>query len=176
MRGCLTTPGRAYDDPGMRPDDDPLRRVRQILADHGFADRLVELSADVPTAAAAAEQLGCPVGAIANSLVFRAGEEAVLVIASGAHRVDTTKAAAHLGVPRLRRADPDFVLTATGQVVGGVAPIGHPARLRTLLDVDLAAHERLWAGGGVRHAMMTMTYPELLVLTGGTPADVGAAR
>ena len=126
----------------------------------------------VPTAVAAAEVLGCEVGAIANSLVFDADGAPLLVLASGAHRVDTGKVAALLGVQRVRRASPEFVLAATGQEVGGVAPVGHPAPLRTVVDVDLAAYPLLWAGGGDHHTMFSATYEELLRVTGGVVAAV----
>lgn len=149
-----------------------LERVAAVLAEHDLTDRLIEFTVDLPTAAAAAEELGCPVGAIANSLVFRAGDTPVLVIASGAHRVDVAKAGALVGVDKLRRADPEFVLAATGQVVGGCAPVGHPQSLTTLVDVALAQYDELWAGGGEKHAMMRLTYDELLALTGGTAAEV----
>ncbi len=157
----------------MSVAESALTTVARTLAEHGLHDRIVEMPADVPTAAAAAEQLGCPVGAIANSLVFRAGDDPVLVLASGAHRVDVVATGSLFGVDRLRRADPDLVLAATGQRVGGVAPIGHPAPLRSVIDVDLAGYERLWAGAGLVHAMFWATYDELLALTGATPARVG---
>ena len=126
----------------------------------------------VPTAAAAAAVLGCEVGAIANSLVFDADGAPLLVLASGAHRVDTAKVAALIGAERVRRATPEFVLAATGQEVGGVAPVGHPAPLRTVVDVDLAAFPVLWAGGGDHHTMFSATYEELLDVTGGEAAAV----
>ena len=128
----------------------------------------------VPTAAAAAAVLGCEVGAIANSLVFDADGAPLLVLASGAHRVDTAKVAALIGAERVRRATPEFVLAATGQEVGGVAPVGHPAPLRTVVDVDLAAFPVLWAGGGDHHTMFSATYEELLDVTGGEAAAVAA--
>ena len=126
----------------------------------------------VPTAAAAAAVLGCEVGAIANSLVFDADGAPLLVLASGAHRVDTAKVAALIGAERVRRATPEFVLAATGQEVGGVAPVGHPAPLRTVVDVDLTAFPVLWAGGGDHHTMFSATYEELLDVTGGEAAAV----
>jgi prolyl-tRNA editing enzyme YbaK/EbsC (Cys-tRNA(Pro) deacylase) len=126
----------------------------------------------VPTAAAAAAALGCEVGAIANSLVFDADGAPLLVLASGAHRVDTAKVAALVGARTVRRATPEFVLEATGQEVGGVAPVGHPAPLRTVVDVDLAAFPLLWAGGGDHWTMFAATYEELLQVTGGEPAAV----
>ena len=126
----------------------------------------------VPTAAAAAEALGCEVGAIANSLVFDADGAPLLVLASGAHRVDTAKVAALVGADRVRRATAEFVLAATGQEVGGVAPVGHPRPLRTVVDVDLAAHPLLWAGGGDHHTMFAVTYEDLLRVTAGEAAAV----
>ncbi|MFD2093063.1 YbaK/EbsC family protein, partial [Blastococcus deserti] len=123
-------------------------------------------------APAAAAALGCPVGAIANSLVFEADGAPLLVLASGAHRVDTAKVAALVGVRRVRRAAPAFVLAATGQEVGGVAPVGHPAPLRTVVDVDLAAHPVVWAGGGDHHTMFAASYDELLRITAGEAAAV----
>jgi prolyl-tRNA editing enzyme YbaK/EbsC (Cys-tRNA(Pro) deacylase) len=86
--------------------------------------------------------------------------------------VDTRKVAALLGVRRVRRANPEAVLAATGQEVGGVAPTGHPVPLRTLVDADLAAHPLLWAGGGDHHTMVSLTYADLLRLTGGDEAAV----
>ena len=126
----------------------------------------------VPTAAAAAEALDCEVGAIANSLVFDADGAPLLVLASGAHRVDTAKVAALVGAQRVRRATPEFVSAATGQEVGGVAPVGHPRPLPTVVDLDLAAHPRLWAGGGDHHTMFAATYEDLLRVTDGEAAAV----
>jgi prolyl-tRNA editing enzyme YbaK/EbsC (Cys-tRNA(Pro) deacylase) len=126
----------------------------------------------VPTAAAAASALGCEVGAIANSLVFDADGAPLLVLASGAHRVDTAKVAALVGARRVRRTTPEAVLAATGQEVGGVAPVGHPAPLHTVVDVDLAGHPRLWAGAGDHWTMFAATYEELLRVTGGEAAAI----
>jgi len=126
----------------------------------------------VHTAAAAAEALGVEVGQIANSLVFEADGEPLLVLTSGAHRVDTAGLAASIGVTRLRRATPEFVKQHTGQVIGGVAPLGHPKPLRTLVDTALAAYPEIWAAGGVPRAVFPTTYTELLRVTGGTPTEV----
>ena len=124
------------------------------------------------TAAQAAAQLGVAVAQIANSLVFDADGEPLLVLTSGAHRVDTAKVAALVGVARLRRASPEFVRTHIGQVIGGVAPLGHPAPLRTLVDTALGGYPEVWAAGGVPPAVFPSTYAELVRVTGGTPADV----
>jgi prolyl-tRNA editing enzyme YbaK/EbsC (Cys-tRNA(Pro) deacylase) len=147
--------------------------VDAALAAAGVSGRVKPLPDAAPTAAAAAEQLGVEVGAIANSLVFAtAGGEPVLVLTSGAHRVDTVKVAALLGTSKLRRADPDLVRTATGQPIGGVAPVGHPGMLRTLVDVALREFPQVWAAGGIPHAVFPTTFDELVLLTGGEPADV----
>lgn len=167
------TPRESPDDVSSASATDPaLASVREALAARGLHDRIRLFDVDLPTAAAAAAHLGCVVGAIANSLIFRAGDEPVLVMASGAHRVDPAKAGALFGAETLHRADAATVLAATGQEIGGCAPTGHPAPLRSVVDVDLAGHEKLWAGGGVKHAMLWLTYEELLALTGGTPAEV----
>jgi prolyl-tRNA editing enzyme YbaK/EbsC (Cys-tRNA(Pro) deacylase) len=148
-------------------------RVDKILADAGMPGRVRILPDAAPTALAAAAQLGVEVGAIANSLVFAtAQDEPLLVLTSGAHRVDTAKVAALVGTERLKRATPEFVKAATGQAIGGVAPVGHPRPIRTLVDVDLARYEQVWAAGGIAHAVFPTTYHELLTLTGGTAAHV----
>lgn len=126
----------------------------------------------VATAQAAADALGVEVGQIANSLVFSADGEPLLVLTSGAHRVDTAKVAAALGVASVDRADPAFVRAATGQPIGGVAPVGHPAPVRTLVDTALAAHDEVWAAGGIPHAVYPTTFAELVHVTDGTPTEV----
>jgi prolyl-tRNA editing enzyme YbaK/EbsC (Cys-tRNA(Pro) deacylase) len=150
----------------------PVDRVVEALQAGGVDADVRRFEQPVPTAAAAAAVLGCEVGAIANSLVFDADGVPLLVLASGAHRVDTGKVAALIGAQRVRRATPEFVFAATGQEVGGVAPVGHPAPLRTVVDVDLAAYPVLWAGGGDHHTMFSVTYQELLDVTGGEAAAV----
>src|SRR6266853_3956941 len=103
-------------------------KVAGVLRELGVTGDIRELPEPAPTAAAAAAQLGCEVGAIANSLIFNADGEPLLILTSGAHRVDTAMVAAEHGFAAVKRADPDFVRSATGQVIGGVAPVGHPHR------------------------------------------------
>lgn len=148
--------------------------VVHALRNLGATGAVTRFETEVPTAAAAAEVLGCEVGAIANSLVFAAGDEPVLVITSGAHRVDTARVAALLGVPKLKRATPEFVLAATGQEVGGVAPVGHPRPVRTVVDTWLGKYEVVWAGAGDHHHMFATTFDALVAMTGGLAAEVGA--
>jgi prolyl-tRNA editing enzyme YbaK/EbsC (Cys-tRNA(Pro) deacylase) len=149
-------------------------KVAAVLRELGVPGQVRELPEPAPTAVAAAAQLGCEVGAIANSLVFSADGTPLLVLASGAHRVDTAKVAGLLGVAKVARADPEFVRRATGQAIGGVAPVGHPRPLRTLVDRALAAYEVVWAAAGHVHTVFPTSFPELVRITGGTPADVAA--
>jgi prolyl-tRNA editing enzyme YbaK/EbsC (Cys-tRNA(Pro) deacylase) len=147
--------------------------VDAALEAAGCTGRVQILPEAVPTAAAAAALVGVEVGAIANSLLFATAEdEPVLVLTSGAHRVDTAKVAAIVGTAALKRATPEFVLAATGQRIGGVAPVGHPAPIRTYLDAALAGYPQIWASGGVPHSVFPATYDELLRLTGAQVADV----
>jgi prolyl-tRNA editing enzyme YbaK/EbsC (Cys-tRNA(Pro) deacylase) len=138
----------------------------------GESSRVRMLPDAVTTAAAAAEALGVEVGQIANSLIFSADGRPVLVMTSGAHRVDTAKVANLLGVGALTRAKPDFVREHTGQPIGGVAPVGHPKPLTTLVDTALERYAEIWAAGGIPHAVFPTTYAELVRLTAGTPTEV----
>ena len=148
-------------------------RVTEALRAVGATGEPIALDDAAPTAVAAAAQLGCEVGAIANSLLFEADGHPLLVMTSGAHRVDTLKVASVLGVERVRRADADFVRKHTGMAIGGVAPVGHPHPLHTLVDVDLARYPVVWAAAGHPHTVFPTSYEELLRITGGQPAEVG---
>ena len=146
--------------------------VNDILQAAGLAGRVQMLDEAVSTARAAAAYLGCPVGAIANSLIFATdGGAPLLIMTSGAHRVDMIKVGELLGV-ELRRASADFVREHTGQPIGGVAPVGHPQPIPTIVDRALADYDGLWAAGGIPHAVFPLTYRELLLLTGGSELDV----
>ena len=149
-----------------------VSNVVAALRERGATGEVRVLDSSARTAAEAAAALGVEVGAIASSLVFSADGEPLLVMTSGAHRVDTAHVAALLGVEAVRRADADAVRAATGQVIGGVAPVGHPAPLRPLVDTALAAHDVVWAAGGVPQAVFAITFPELVRVTAGTPTDV----
>ncbi|MBS43176.1 MAG: aminoacyl-tRNA deacylase [Nocardioides sp.] len=165
-------------------DTDAARREEQVLAhpsvvrfrdEHarrGGHGEVVVLPDAVHTAALAADALGCEVGAIANSLVFDAAGAPVLLLTSGEHRVDTGAVAERLGVERLDRASKEFVRTHTGQVIGGVSPLGHPAPVPTYLDPWLARHPVVWAAAGHPATVIPTTHEELLALTGATPLDV----
>lgn len=150
-----------------------VERVAAALRAGGATGEIRELDDSARTAVEAAAALGVEVGAIVKSLVFTADDAPVLVLASGDHQVDTDAIATLLGVARVRRADADLVREATGFAIGGVAPLGHPQPLRTVIDTHLASFATIWAAAGTSHAIFPTTYDELLALTGGTPADVG---
>jgi prolyl-tRNA editing enzyme YbaK/EbsC (Cys-tRNA(Pro) deacylase) len=165
------------DVPSDEPSDEPsehaaVTRFREELARRGGTGRVVVLPDSVHTAQLAADALGCEVGAIANSLVFEADGHPLLLLTSGAHRVDTGKVAAELGVTALKRARPEFVREHTGQVIGGVSPIAHPAGLRTFLDPWLRQHAEIWAAAGHPAAVFSTTYEELRTMTGAEELEV----
>jgi len=148
------------------------QRVQDALDAAGVRTRIVEYSEPGRTSAQAAAVIGCTVGQIAKSLVFRgASGRAVLVIASGANRVDEAKVATVLG-EAIGRADPAFVRAATGFAIGGIPPLGHAQPLLTLVDRDLLAHDVVYAAGGTPHAMFPLAPAELVRVSGGTVADV----
>lgn len=149
-----------------------ISRFRAVLASGGGTGRIVVLPDSVHTAALAAEALGCEVGAIANSLLFDAGGCPVLILTSGSHRVDTDKVAADLGFEALRRARPEFVREHTGQVIGGVSPLGHPAPVPTYIDPTLRRYDVVWAAAGHPAAVFSTSYDELVRLTGATEVEV----
>ena len=147
--------------------------VAHLLKEAGGTGEVRMLPAEVRTARAAAVALGVPVGAIVNSLVFEAAGSPVLILTSGAHRDEESKVAALLGVPSVSPAPAEFVRRHTGQAIGGVAPIGHPEPIGTLVDVELARYDVVWAAAGHPASIFPTSYEELLRLTGGTAAEVG---
>ncbi len=156
----------------MTTEHPSINRFRITLAETGGTGRIVVLPESVHTAVLAADALGCEVGAIANSLLFDADGQPLLILTSGAHRVDTTKVAAALGVTALRRAKPEFVREHTGQVIGGVSPLAHPYPVPTYLDPWLAKYDEIWAAAGHPSAVFSTSYDELRALTGATELEV----
>lgn len=149
-----------------------VERVRDALSRAGMEPEIVELPGAARTAKAAAEHLGCEIGQIANSLVFRAeaSNGALLVMSSGAKRVDIARLAALVGEP-VGKADADFVRSQTGFAIGGVPPVGHALK-HTFVEKSLAAYRELWAAAGHPHTVFRLTYQELLRITGGAEADL----
>lgn len=160
----------------MQPATSPAAQRYQSLLGRGF--QVVEFAQTTHTAADAAAAVGCAVGQIAKSLVFRtavggrdAGGEPVLVVASGANRVDERKLAALLG-EAVARADADWVRETTGYAIGGIPPTGHRTRPRVLLDRDLQGYDAIWAAAGTPNAVFRLTPADLERVTGGTWAEV----
>ena len=148
------------------------QRVQDALAAAGVATTIVEYDVPARTSAEAAAVLGCTVAQIAKSLVFRAASGApVLVIASGANRVDEAKVAAQVGEP-IGKANAAFVRECTGYAIGGIPPLGHARPLTTLVDRDLLQHDVVYAAGGTPHAMFPLSPADLVRVAGGGVADV----
>ena len=149
------------------------RRVQEALAAHGFAFDVKEFPESTRTSAEAAAAIGCTVAQIAKSLVFRGAEsgEPVLIVASGANRVDPAKAAALLG-EAIKRADADFVREATGFAIGGVPPLGHDRPIATLIDEELLGFEVIWAAAGTPNAVFRLLPQDLSALAGGKIGDL----
>ncbi|MWV50795.1 YbaK/EbsC family protein [Rathayibacter sp. VKM Ac-2803] len=146
-------------------------RVLADLAESGVHPPVRWLDEAASTAALAAAALGIEVGQIANSLVFLLDGEPLLVLTSGGHRVDTAWLGQELGGV-ITRASASLVKEATGQTIGGVAPVGHPQRLRTLVDDELAQYETVWAAAGHARTVYPTTFAELVRVTGGAPRAV----
>lgn len=154
----------------MRPagSDGAMR----IQAFPGDAFRVLAVEQSTHSSAEAAAAIGCDVAQIAKSMLFRAADgRPVLVVASGANRVDEQKVGVLLG-QKIKRADPDFVLLHTGAAPGGVAPVGHTTAPVTLLDRDLKAFSTIWAAGSSPNAVFALTPADLARLTGAEFVDV----
>jgi prolyl-tRNA editing enzyme YbaK/EbsC (Cys-tRNA(Pro) deacylase) len=149
--------------------------VRQHVIDAGVTTQVRELPDSARTAAEAAAALGCEVGAIASSLLFVADGEPLLVMTSGRHRVDTGMLAKEAGADEVAMATAKQVRDITGQAIGGVAPVGHPARVRTVIDEALRDYATLWAAAGTPHTVMPLTFDDLITLTGGAVIRVAAS-
>ncbi|HVM82764.1 MAG TPA: YbaK/EbsC family protein [Candidatus Binatia bacterium] len=157
-----------------------VERVRAALAALGIVTEIKEFSASTRTSADAAAAIGCAVAQIAKSLVFRGrpSGRAILVMASGANRVDEAKLAAALG-ETIGKADADFVRAETGFAIGGVAPVGHDrgalgGRLKTFIDADLMVFDAIWAAAGSPNSVFRLTPAELVRVTGGEVAVIKA--
>lgn len=159
----------------MHDDPAQVRKVRSALTGLGIPDRIRQLPDSAATAASAAQALGVDKAAIANSLIFEADGEPLLVIISGAHRADLLKLASLTDTRQVNRADASFVRLHTGQPIGGVAPLGHPRPIPTFVDVTLSRQRGVWASAGHPQYVFSTTYDELLRVTAGTAGEVGEA-
>jgi prolyl-tRNA editing enzyme YbaK/EbsC (Cys-tRNA(Pro) deacylase) len=144
------------------------KKVQDALTVLGMTLQVVELPASTRTAVEAAQAVGCQVGQIVKSLVFRGlhSQQPVLVIASGSNRVNETRLGELLGEP-VGKADAEYVRQHTGFAIGGVPPLGHTAPLRIWIDQDLFQYPEIWAAAGTPHAIFRLTPADLVKMTGG---------
>ncbi len=149
------------------------RRVANELRERGVEGPVHQFAVSTKTSADAAAALDCEVGAIASCLVFMLDDEPIVVVKSGANRVDTTALARVAGGERVRQATPDEVREATGQPIGGVSPVGWPQELRVFIDDALAQFSRVWSACGTPNAVFATTFDELRRLTGAVPLSLG---
>ena len=148
-----------------------VERVQQALVERGVEPRIVEFAGSTRTAAEAAAAIGTTIERIVKSLVFRASDGLVIVLASGVNRVDTSRLAELLG-RSIRRADAARVREATGFAIGGVPPLGHTQPLPVVVDRDLLQYDQVWAAAGTPHSVFPIAPAELVRVTGGQVADV----
>ena len=149
------------------------RRVQAALDSFGLGFEVREFAESTRSAAEAATAIGCQVGQIAKSLVFRGrtSDRPLLVIASGQNRVDLAKLAP-LVEEAAGRADADFVRARTGFTIGGVPPLGHAQALTTVVDQDLMAFREVWAAAGTPNAVFRLSPADLVRITAGKIADI----
>jgi prolyl-tRNA editing enzyme YbaK/EbsC (Cys-tRNA(Pro) deacylase)/protein tyrosine phosphatase (PTP) superfamily phosphohydrolase (DUF442 family) len=181
-RTLVPPPEKPMTEPSPEPAREPAaasalsasaQRVQAALTAAGFTLAVVELPQSTRTSAEAAAAVGCAVGQIAKSIIFRAAlsDRPVLVLASGPNRVDEAAVSALLGEP-LAKADAAFVRARTGFVIGGVPPVGHAEALPTFIDEDLLAYDEIWAAAGTPNAVFQLTPQQLVSLTGGAVARI----
>jgi len=144
------------------------QKVQDALDKMGFALKVVELPESTRTAVEAAQAVGCQVGQIVKSLVFRAlrSDRPILVVASGSNRVNETLISRQVGEP-IGKADVNFVRERTGFVIGGVPPLGHAEPLETYIDEDLLRYGEIWAAAGTPNAVFQLSSEDLVRMTGG---------
>lgn len=144
------------------------QRIQDLLTSLGFDYRVIELPDTTRTAVEAANTVGCTVGQIAKSLIFRGKRtgKPILIIASGSNRVNEKRIAEYIGEP-IEKANAHFVRSTTGFAIGGVPPLGHLQDIRTFIDEDLLQYERIWAAGGTPNSVFQLDTKDLQDMTGG---------
>ncbi|MGI5922277.1 MAG: YbaK/EbsC family protein [Syntrophomonadaceae bacterium] len=149
------------------------QKIQAVLNEYGLELKVVEFEESTRTSSEAAAAIGCELGQIAKSLIFKGKntEKPILVIASGDNRVDEKKIRALAG-EKIGKADAAFVLKHTGYAIGGVPPVGHATPITPFIDQDLLRFEEIWSAAGTPHAVFKLTPDQLINITGGTLADV----
>lgn len=167
--------GREEEEERVARSGGSVQRIREAIATLGLATEVQELSQSTRTAQEAAAAVGCSVGQIVKSLVFRGSVSGrpLLALVSGVNRASEVRLEALLG-EKVERADAAFVRDRTGFAIGGVPPIGHPERLTVIVDRDLLAFDVVWAAAGSPFAVFRVSPTELVRITGGAVADLRA--
>jgi prolyl-tRNA editing enzyme YbaK/EbsC (Cys-tRNA(Pro) deacylase) len=149
------------------------QKVQDALHAGGFDYQVIEFTQTTRTSADAAAAVGCQVGQIAKSIVFRGkrSQAPILVIASGANRIDEKRLRDLVGEP-VDKADADFVRAHTGYAIGGVPPLGHSQPLRVLIDQDLLQFADIWAAAGTANAVFRLLAGDLVAISGGQVAQI----
>ena len=155
---------------GLKPS---AQKVQQALRARGLACEVVQMEKTTRSAEEAARAVGCDVGQIVKSLIFegRKSHQPILVVASGANRVNENTLGRHVSEP-VKMARADYVREKTGYVIGGVPPIGHPNQLKTFIDEDLLQYTEIWAAAGTPQAVFKLTPDQLKMITHGTVVSV----
>ena len=149
------------------------QRVQDLLTVRGFHCTVIEFAESTRTSQEAADRAGCTLGQITKSMIFmgKSTRKPILVLTSGANRVDEKRIGDYSGEP-IARADPDFVRNATGFAIGGVPPLGHTQPMETYLDEDLLEYSTIWAAAGTPKAIFELTPEDLQKMTGGKAVRV----
>ena len=157
----------------MKPLSPTAQKVQDLLSGFGSAFVVIEFEESTRTAQEAAERVGCQLGQIVKSLIFKGqtSEKGILVLTSGTNRVRENKIGQLIG-ESIGRADPDFVRAVTGFAIGGIPPVGHCQPLVTFLDEDLMQYPALWAAAGTHNAVFKLTPTDLVKMTRGKIANV----
>lgn len=156
-----------------QPLSPSAQKIQNLLTARGYAVTVIEFSESTRTAQEAADRAGCQLGQIVKSLIFRGNSSGkpILVLTSGANRVDEKRIAVYAGEP-IGRAEADFVREVTGFAIGGVPPLGHAQRMETYLDEDLLLYETIWAAAGTPNAIFELSPVQLQEMTEGKPVRV----
>ena len=147
------------------------QKVQNFLNEFGLKLEVIEMAESTRTAQEAASAVGCEVGQIVKSLIFRSGDEALLFLVSGKNLLDTSKVGRIIRKP-IAKADAVFTKEKTGYAIGGVPPVAHSEKIDTYIDQDLLAYENVWAAAGTAHAVFKLKSNDLPRLTGGEVIEV----
>ncbi len=155
------------------PLNPTAQKIQDALRARGFDCTVIEFQESTRTAQEAADRVGCTLGQIVKSLIFKGAEsgKAILVLTSGANRADEQRISTYAG-ETIGRADPDFVRTVTGFAIGGVPPLGHTHKIETYLDEDLLQYATIWGAAGTPNAVFEMPASALQKMTGGKVVQV----